>query len=181
MAKLYVVQNASAGAATAPNPGVTTSATLFTLLQLLPDTQFPLKVVEWGVSFNGAALAAAFPIDLVETGTVVATVTTFVAGDVMPYDDPNAPVNTAGGAAGASGQPLRLSTSSTSSSGFTSSAEGSITASRVFDAQLVDPVAGYSKQFPLGREPAIKPGNVLRVRVHGDGVVKAVCYVVFEV
>lgn len=174
MAKRYVVQNANAATATAPNPGVTTSATLFTLLQIVPATNSPLEIVEWSVTFNASALAVPFACDLVETGAVAATVTAFNAADVMPYDDPNAPANTAG----SSGVPLNLGTAL---SGFTSSAEGTVTAQRVFDAQQVEPIGGYLKQFPLGERPAVKPGNILRVRVHGDGTTKAVVQVVFQV
>ena len=174
MAKRYLVMNQAAGAATAPFVGVTTSATLFTLLQIVPATNSPLEVVEWGISFNGAALAAGFTCDLVETGTVAATVTACIVGDVMPYDDPNAPANTSG----TSGIPLNLGTALT---GYTSSAEGSIVAQRVFDPQFVEPIGGYLKQFPLGERPAIKPGNVLRVRCHGDGSTKAIVYVVLQV
>ena len=185
MAKLYVVYNYAGAAVTKPgggtNPGQVTSGSLYTQLQIVPDTNSPLKIVEWNVSFDGSVMGTPFACDLVETGTVVATVTSYAVGDVMPYDDPNAPANTAGSAGGTTGIPLRLSTSGASTSGFLSSSEGSITATRVFDNPLVDPVAGYCKQFPLGREPAIKPGNVLRVRVVGDGTRRCTCSVVFEV
>jgi hypothetical protein len=174
MAKLYLVQN-GAMTTTAPITAVTTSATLFTMLQLVPAANSPLKIVEWGISFNAGALAVPFQCELVETGTVAATVTAFAAADVMPYDDPNAPANTA---ASTTSVPLEMSTSL---SGYTSSAEGSSTTNRVFDPQMVEPIGSYYKQFPLGREPSIKPGNVLRVRVHGDGTTKCTCYVIFEV
>jgi hypothetical protein len=123
---------------------------------------------------NASALAAPFACDLVETGTVAATVTAFNAADVMPYDDPSAPANTSG----TSGVPLNLGTAL---SGFTSTAEGTITAQRVFDSGLIEPIGGYFKQFPLGERPGVKPGSVLRVRVHGDGTTKAVVQVVFQV
>jgi hypothetical protein len=174
MAKRYLVMNQAAGAATAPFQGVVTSATLFTLLQIVPATNSPLEIVEWNISFNGSALATPFACDLVETGTVAATVTASVVGDIMPYDDPNAPANTSG----SSGVPLNLGTALT---GYTSSAEGSITAQRVFDSQNVEPIGGYFKQFPLGERPAILPGHILRVRCHGDGATKAVATVVIQV
>lgn len=175
MAKLYSVSNCPlAVVTTAPFVGVTTSASLYTLLQIVPATNSPLKIVEWGISFNGSAAATPFACELIETGTVAATVTAFAATDVVVYDDPNAPANTAG----ASGIPFNLSTTT---SGYTSSSEGSTTATRSFDPQFIAPTGQYVKQFPLGREPAIKPGNVLRVRCKGDGATKAVCYIVAEV
>jgi hypothetical protein len=173
MAKTYIVQN-GAMPTTAPIAGVTTSATLFTSLQVLPATNSPLKIIEWGITFNGAALGTPFKCDLVETGAVGATVAAFVAADVMPYDDPNAPANTAG----TSGIPLNLGTAQ---SGYTSSAEGTITVCRVFDTQWVEPIGGWSHRFELGREPGILPGHFCRIRCHGDGSTLHNSYLVFEV
>jgi hypothetical protein len=173
MASLYMVQN-GAMVTTAPFVGVTTSATLYTLLQIVPAASAPLKVVEWGVSFNGSAAATPFNCELIETGTVAATVTAFVAADVMPFGDPNSPTQTAG----TSGIPLNMGTAL---SGYTSSAEGSASTTRLFDGQFIAPANQYWKQFPLGREPLVKPGNVCRVRVKGDGATKAQVYVIFEV
>lgn len=174
MASTYVVYNGPMPT-TAPITPVTTSATLFTLLQIVPSANTPAKIIEWGVSFNGSALAAGFQCELVETGTVAATVTAYATADVMAYGDPNAPAQSG---TTSTSVPLNIGTAY---SGYTSSAEGSTTACRSFDSQQVEPIGGYWKQFPLGREPAIKPGNVCRIRVHGDGTTKCVCYIVFEV
>ena len=171
MANLYRVQNGSM-TTTAPLAPVTTSATLYTLLQVVGAV--PMKIVEWGVSFNGSALATAFGCDLVDTGTIPATVTAYTAGDVMVYSDANAPANSAG----TTGTPLNLGTSL---SGFTSSAEGTATSNHVFDSQQIEPIGGFWKQFPLGREPEAGVGNVVRIRVKGDGATKAYAYLVFEV
>jgi hypothetical protein len=50
----------------------------------------------------------------------------------------------------------------------------------MFDAQQIDPVTGYYKQFPLGREPFCAPGNVTRLRVKGDGTQTCMCYIIFK-
>ena len=174
MAKIYSVQNQT-GAVTAPNPGVTTSASLYTMIQLVPATNSPLFIVEYRVSFSAFALQAPFAVDLVETGTVAATVTTYAVADINTYDDPNAPANTSG----SSGIPLNLGTSL---SGFTSSSEGSISATRVFDSFLAEPVGDSGPhQFPTDSRPEVKPGNVLRLRVKGDGTAKVVASIVFSV
>jgi flagellar basal body rod protein FlgF len=76
-----------------------------------------------------------------------------------------------------SGIPLVLSTST---SGYTSSAEGSITTTLQHDSVIVEPVGSFVKQFPQGREPYVKPGNVLRIRVKGDGVTTHYSWLVFE-
>jgi hypothetical protein len=158
-----------------PPAGVVTSATLFTQLQIVTAAGFPGEVIEWGVSFNGAALVAGFPCALITTGAIAATVTAFAAADAMPYCDPNAPANTT---AGSTSYPFNMSTAT---SGFTSSAEGSISATRLMDHALVEPIGGYFKQFPLGLQPGIAPAEVLRVMVLGDGTTKVTAYVVIEV
>jgi hypothetical protein len=171
---LYRVQN-SAMPTTAPATPVTTSTTLYTSLQIVPAVSSQLIIVEWGVSFNGATLAAGFPCELVDTGTVAATVTAYAVADVMGYDaEGQALVQTAG----TTGFPLNLGTTL---SGYTSSAEGSATACMVHDSALVEPIGGYYKQFPEGREPFVKPGNVLRIRIKGDGSTTHTSYIVFEV
>lgn len=171
MANTYVAYNA-AMPTTAAIVKVATGTAIKTMLQLKPAV--PIEVVEWGISFDGAALAAPGTVELIDTSTVFATVTALAAADVMPFNDPNAPANTAG----ASGTPLNLSTTA---SGFTATAEGTITATRVLDAQLIDPVNQYIKQFPLGLEPKVAAGVSLRVRVTFGTTVNALCYVVFRV
>lgn len=171
MANTYVVYN-GAMPTTAAIAKVATGAAIKTLLQIKPA--IPIEVVEWGISFDGSALAAPGTVELIDTGTVFATVTSYAAADVMPFNDPNAPANTAG----ASGTPLNLGTSA---SGYTASAEGAITATRVLDGQLIDPVNQYIHQFPLGLEPKIAAGDSLRIRVTFGTTVNGLCYVVFRV
>ena len=170
-AKTYVVYNGPMVTTASPTK-VTTSASIKTMLQL--KAAVPMRVIEWGISFDGSAAATPGVVELVDTGTIYATVTAFATADVMTYGDPNAPANTSG----TSGTPLNLGTSA---SGYTSSAEGSITTTRELDTQLIAPTGEYLKQFPLGREPEVVAGNALRVRVNFGTAVNALCYVVFEV
>ena len=173
MANTYIIYNAPMPT-TAAIAKVTTGAVIKTLLQLKPAAGFPLSVVEWGISFDGFVAAAPGTIELIDTGTVFATVTASAVADVMPYNDPNAPANTAG----ASGAPLNLSTTAT---GYTATAEGTITATRVLDGQLFPPTGQYIHQFPLGHYPKVVPGNALRVRVTFAAAINGLCYVIFEV
>lgn len=173
MAKTYIVYNGPM-VTTAAFAGVTTGTAIKTLLQLKPGANFPIKVIEWGISFDGSAAATPIKCELINTGTVFGTVTAHAAEDVMPFDDPNAPANTSG----TSGVPLNLGTSA---SGYTCTSEGTITATRYGDLQFLAPTNQYVKQFPLGREFGIIPGNCLRVRVTAGAAVNAVTYVVFEI
>lgn len=152
---------------TAAAAKVTTGTAIKTLMQLKPGTNSPFDIVEWGVSFDASAAATPGVCELIETGTVFATVTTYAAADVMPYDDASASLATA-------------SSLGTAAGGYTASAEGTITATRIFDAQLIDPAFGpYVHQFPVGARPRVKGGSCLRVRVTFAAAVNALAYVVW--
>ena len=169
MADLYLVTN-SAMPTTAAPVKVTTGAAIKTMLQVKLGTQSLGRVVEWGISFDGSTAAVPIACELIETGTVFATVTAHAATGIVKYGDPNAvdPTTSA----------FILTTTGT---GFTATAEGTITASRLFDWQLIAPTNQYVKQFPLGREPRINVSTSLRIRVTAPVAVNASCYVLIEV
>lgn len=129
------------------------------------------KIVEWGVSFDGAAAATPIKVELLETD-VAATVTASVAADIVKVDD-----NALSG-----GDPTTaLIAVGTTATGYTSTSEGSITSTRVFDAQLVAPTNQYVKQFPLGREPVIQVSKFGRIRVTAGAAINAYCYMTLDV
>jgi hypothetical protein len=128
------------------------------------------KVVEWGISFDGSAAAAPIDCELLTTGAVAATVTAHVAAGIVNLDSKSdAPTDL---------DPFDFGTAAT---GYTASAEGSITASRILDVQHVAPTNQYIKQWPLGREPWFDHTDFLRIRVTAAAAVNAYCYVVIEV
>ena len=153
---------------TAAQVAVTTGTAIKTLLQLKP---FNLgKIIAWGISFNGSAAATPIKCELVETGTVFATVTAHVdAGCVKMGGSDQAAASVAG---------LTMGTAAT---GYTASAEGTITVSRMFDCQFVAPTNQYIYQFPLGQEPIMVIGNATRVIVHAGAAVDAFCWIDCEV
>ena len=160
---------------TAAQAVVTTGTAIKTLLQVklgASDNGIG-KVVEWGISFDGSAAGAGIKCELLTTGTVAATITEFVAADIINLSDPNA-------AAVTDDFPFAF-TAAGDESGYTASAEGTITATRVFDAQLVQPTAQYAKQFPLGERPAFKATEFLRIRTTAAAAVNAYCYVYVKV
>jgi hypothetical protein len=128
-----------------------------------------LTIVEWGISFDGSAAATPIQCELIETGTVFATVTAAVAADIAMHDPNGVSPTTSDIVVG------------TTATGYNASAEGTITASRLFDEQLVAPSNQYIKQFPLGREPLVNVSSSLRIRVLAGTTVNAVCYVTVEV
>lgn len=180
----YIVYNAAMATTAAPVKQPTGTA-IRTMMQLKCATGYFGRVFEWGCSFDGSAAATPGAIELIETGTVGATALSaaYAAADIQPYEDPNSPANTAG----TGGVPFNLGTSA---SGFATAAvtEGSTTASRMLDYQLVAPTNQYVKQFPLGREPgygyyaagAAAAINYLRCRMTFGTTVNAAIYVCTE-
>lgn len=154
---------------TAAQAPVTTGTAIKTLLQVKGVTGVKFKVVEWGISFDGSAAATPIRCELLETGTVFATVTAAVAADLTKFSDAGAPTSTTYFSVG------------TAATGYTATAEGTITAVRMFDPQFIAPTNQYVKQFPLGREPEINADSALRIRVTAAAAVNAYAYVVLEV
>lgn len=171
---LYQVFNGPAPTTAAQVP-VTTGTAIKTMLQLKlgGSTNQCGKIVEWGISFDGSAAATPIEVELLTTGTVAATITEFVAGDIVNLGDCNA-------AAVTDDFPLAF-TAAGDESGYTATAEGTITATRILDAQLIAPTNQYIKQYPLGREPLWKAADFLRIRVKAGAAVNAICYITFEV
>lgn len=165
---LYLFANGAAPT-TAAQVAVTTGTAIKTMLQVKGVTGVQFKVKEWGINFDGSAAATPIKCELLETGTVFATVTAAAAADIVKFENPGNPTSTTYFAVG------------TTSTGYTSTAEGTITASRMFDVQFVAPTNQYVKQFPLGLEPMVDAVSALRIRVTAGAAVNAYCYVILEV
>lgn len=163
-AKTYVSYNGAAPTTAALAP-IATGTAIKTLLQIATPSTEQLRVIEWGISFDGSAAATPGKVELIETD-VAATVTAHVAAGVVKLNAPN--------------DVASLVTLGTSATGYTASAEGTTTASRLLDYQLIAPTNQYVKQFPLGREPEVAASKFLRVRVTFGTTVNAICYVIWE-
>lgn len=167
---LYLIPNGPMQT-TAAFAAVTTGTSIKTLLQVKASATIAAKIVEWGISFDGSAAATPIKVELIETD-VAATVTASVAADITKLD-----ANALSG-----GDPTtNLIQVGTTSTGYTSSGEGSITAVRTFDVQFIAPTNQYVKQFPLGREPIIQISKFGRIRVTAGAAVNAYCYMVVDV
>ncbi|KKN74339.1 hypothetical protein LCGC14_0391400 [marine sediment metagenome] len=142
------------------------------MLQIQMSATLGGQIVEYGVSFDGAAAAAGIEIELLECAGA-ATVTAHVTAGIHRLD----------AAAMHGGDPVtNLILVGTTATGFTASAEGTLTVVRMFDAQFIQPTNQYVLQFPLGERPYMQPGAFFtRVRVKAAAAVNAICYVVVEV
>lgn len=167
---LYLIANGPSPT-TAAQVAVTTGTAIKTMLQVEPSATLGAKIKEWGISFDGSAAATPIKVELLETD-VAATVTAHVAAGIVKLD----------GNALSGGDPTtNLIQVGTANTGYTSSAEGSITTSRVFDVQFIAPTNQYVKQFPLGLEPFIQVSKFARIRVTAGAAVNAYCYMIVEV
>lgn len=164
MAQRYLVPNGAMPTTAAITP-VQTGTAIKTLLQLATSAGNPIRVEEWGIFFNATAVGTPVRCELIETGSVAATVTAHVASGVVQYD-----FVADGGASS-----LILGTAAT---GYTATAEGTITATRLGDLAQVPPTSGYVKQFPLGKEFVVPPSRILRIRVTAAADVGAWCYII---
>lgn len=167
---LYLIQNGAVGTTAAPVK-VTTGTSIKTMLQFKPSATTIAKIKEWGISFDGSSAATPGNVELMESD-VAATVTATALADITKLD----------AAALAGGDPTtNLIQCGTSSTGYTSSNEGTTTVSRMFDLQLIAPTNQYVKQFPLGLEPICQVSKFVRIRVTFAAAINAYCYMIVEV
>lgn len=173
---LYLIGNGPMQT-TAAFVAVTTSTAIKTLLQLKPGTLLPVRLVEWGISFDGSAAATPIKVECIETD-VAATVTASVNADITKTDG-DALLGAATTFDTSATSPLVTGTAAT---GYTASAEGTITAVRNLDApKFIPPTTLYEKQFPLGQWPLIQVGKFARIRVTAGAAVNAYCYMVVSI
>jgi hypothetical protein len=151
---------------------VATGTAIKTLLQVKPSATLMMKIIEWGISFDGSAAATPGKVELIETD-VAATVTPSVAADITKLDSD----------ALSGGDPTtNLIQVGTTSTGYTATAEGSTTAVRnLAGPQLIAPTNQFIQQFPLGCEPVVQVAKFARIRVTFGTTVNAYCYMVVKI
>lgn len=138
---------------------VTTGTAIKTLLQVATPSTAQLRVVAWGISFDGSAAGTPIRCELIETD-VAATVTSLTP---TKWSDPAGVVS--------------LCVGGTALTGYTASAEGTITATRELDLQFVAPTDKWTYEFSLGREPLMGISKFLRVRVTAAAAVNAYTWI----
>jgi hypothetical protein len=164
MAKTYFAYNGPRVTTAAP-VSVTTGTAIKTLMQLSTPSTEDLKVVEWGISFDGTS-GTPIKCELVETGAIAATVTAFGANDITCGTS-----RTTRFAADVRNYSVGLHRFSRGhhhgdeNAGFAA----------CFACRL-----SYVKQFPLGREPVVPSSKFLRMRVTAPVAVNAYCFIVWE-
>jgi hypothetical protein len=165
---MYIYKAWNAAMATAAvQPKVTTGTVVKTMLQLSTPATVPISILSWGYSID-AAPAGIGVVELVQTD-VAASVTAHVASGVQPQDG--------------SGPASRL-TLGASNTGFTASAEGTVTATRTFDAVTIPNGLAvpnpYYQVFTPKERPIVPISKFLRVRVTFAAAVNMSCWICWE-
>lgn len=139
---------------TAAQASVTTGTAIKTMLQVATPSTRQIAVVAWGFTVDDPPGADAV-FELLQTD-VAATVTAHVAAGVQPL---------------VPGMPASLMTLGTSATGYTGTAEGSITATKVYDVVSMSSVSAeaapfmtYKYDFPDYDIPIVDVSKFLRVR-----------------
>jgi hypothetical protein len=138
----------------AAQASVNTGTAIKTMLQLATPSTRQCQLIAWGYSIDDPA-GADGTIELIQTD-VAATVTAHVVSGVLSLD-PNAPAS--------------LMTLGVSATGYTASAEGAVTATRVLDVQSLSSTSAeavanmsYAYQWMPDERPIIAVSKFLRVR-----------------
>lgn len=152
---------------TAAQAVVATGTSIKTMLQIATPSTRQLQLISWGYSIGGAPTSGI--VELLQTD-VAATVTAHVASGVQPLD-PNAPAS--------------LVTLGTSATGYTATAEGTPTATRVFDVNRGHATDNgnlltYTYQWVPDERPIVAVSKFLRVRATMGTTENMLCWVVWD-
>jgi hypothetical protein len=153
---------------TASQATVATGTAIKTMLQIAAPATRQLTIISWGYTVNTNSAGGGI-VELIETD-VAATVTAHVAAGVQPLTP---------------GAPASLVTLSTTATGYTATAEGSTTASRVFDvvdlvADNAAPSLKHAYQFMPDERPVVAVSRFLRVRANTANTVNMHAWVVWS-
>jgi hypothetical protein len=143
---------------------VTTGTAIKTMLQVKAPATHGMWVWKWAVDFDGTGTTP-IKCELIETGTVGATVTAHVAAGLQPY--------------GLDRVASQAQIGSVTNSGYTSTAEGTIVATRYGSMNTVMPGNGDRNEWSLSREFWVPAGNYVRIRVITTVAQNCMCYLVW--
>lgn len=162
---LFVAYNNTFGATTATMIGTSYATGSKIAIQLATPSTLQLRIVEWGVSFNGSAAGTPGVCELVQNGTASTCSSAHSTTTIQPIGDSTAS--------------SRL-TMGTTTSGYGNGSITSATPDKYFDAQFVGPTSQYVVMYPLGREPVLPVSKYLQLRINTAATLTALAYIKFE-
>lgn len=145
---------------------VSTLTGLATMLQVGTPSTTQIVVLGWGVSFKGVAAADPPGLVYLLDSDVGMSAATSLTPDT--WGNPNSPASLCVGGTGAT---------AVSDGAVT---EGTITASRLFDAQEVHPQTGYGVWFPADNRPRVAVSRFLRLRVNFSVAISCLPWIVWD-
>lgn len=159
---LYIAYN-GVEPTTAKRVAVATGTAIKTLQQVATPSTTQIKIVAWGIDFDGSVSATPGAAELIVTDVASTGGTSLTP---TKWNDPNGPVSLCiGGAA---------------LTNFSPSGEGTITAVRSLDSHMLPNTSPYKWEFSLGREPVVEISKFVRVRVHFAATVNAISWILYE-
>lgn len=163
---LFIAYNMTVDATTGVMAGVSYTTGAKPAIQLAPPSGMDLRLVEWGVSFNGNALGTPAVCTLAQ-GSAASTVTAHSDTTIKAVGDREV----------ASGL-----TFGTTATGYYNGTNGitTNTTEKQFAAAFVSPLSQYEKQFPLGRDYVVTGGKFCQLRINTAATLTALAYIVFE-
>lgn len=165
MAGLFVAYNCAIDATTGVMAGTSYTAGAKCAIQLAPASGQDLKVVEWGISFNGTAAGAPAICTLAQASAASTGLTAYSTSTILPVGDSNKTSSLQMGAA---------------LSGYGAVSIVTNTTQRQFCGAQVGPMTQYEKQFPLGRDYRCLSGSFLQLRINTATTYTAIAYIVYE-
>lgn len=162
---LFIAYNAALDATTGVTAGTSYTTGAKCAIQLAPPSGMDLRLVEWGISFNGNA-----------AGTPgVCTLAQASAASTMSTAHSDSTIKAIGDREVTSG--LTMGTGST---GYGNGAITTNTTEKEFGAAFVGPLSQYEKQFPLGRDYVVTGGKYCQLRINTAATYTALAYIIFE-
>ncbi|MGW6790045.1 hypothetical protein [Streptomyces chartreusis] len=162
---LYIAYNCAIDATTGVMAGTSYSSGAKVAIQLATPSTVSVRIVEWGVSFNGTAAGAPAVCTLAQASAATTSMSAHSTSTVLPVgDNPKTSSLTMG----------------TGSTAFGAVAITTNTTERQFAGALVGPMTQYEKQFPLGRDYVVSPSKYCQLRINTAATLTAIAYIVFE-
>lgn len=161
----YIAYNCAIDATTGVMAGTSYATGAKVAIQLAPPSSISLRIIEWGVSFNGSAAGTPGVCTLAQASAASTGLTTHSTATIMPVGD------------SAKGSSLTMGAAA---SGFGAVAIVTNTTERQFAGCFIGQTSQYEKQFPLGRDYVVSPSKFLQLRINTAATLTAIAYIVFE-
>jgi hypothetical protein len=158
----YTAYNCALATTTGTIAGTSYATGAKCAIQLSTSTTCVIRIVEYGVSFNGSAAATPAVVELSLAGAASTMSTTHSTSTILP--------NMLGG------QSSRL-TMGTGNTGFGNGAITTNTTSQTFDAQFVAPTNQYIKTWTLDTYPEVTVSKFLQLRINTSATVTAFAWI----